>query len=67
MVRTELYSTVMKPREKLADLIEKFKAIFRSSEMCENFILLTEEEKRSTFVNAVLSASPELVAAEVTK
>lgn len=59
-VRTRLYQIKMKKDEKVDDFCERFDSIIREYEACEDTVPLTDQEKRSSFYQAVASVVPEL-------
>lgn len=59
-VRARLYQIKMRKEEKVDDFCERFDSIIREYEACENAVPLTDQEKRSSFYQAVSSIAPEL-------
>ena len=64
-VRARLYRIKMKKDEKVIDFCERFDSIIREYETCEDAVTLTEQEKRSSFYQAVASIIPELRSADL--
>lgn len=59
-VRARLYQIKMRKGEKVIDFCERFDTIVREYEVSEDAVPLTEQEKRSSFYQAVSSVIPEL-------
>ncbi|XP_039307720.1 uncharacterized protein LOC120358237 isoform X1 [Solenopsis invicta] len=59
-VRAKLYQIKMRKDEKVSDFCERFDSIIREYESCEDAVLLTEQEIRSAFYQAVSINVPEL-------
>lgn len=66
-VRTRLYAIRMKKDETVNDFSDRFDAIVREYEACEEIIKSTEQKIRSAFYQAVSSAVPELRNADLIK
>lgn len=59
-VRSRLYQLKMRKDEKVGDFCERFDSIIRKYKSCGDTVPLTEQEKRSSFYQAVSSIIPEL-------
>ena len=59
-VRARQYQIKMEKNEKVIDFCERFDAIIREYEICEDTVTLTEQGKRSSFYQAVASIILEL-------
>ncbi|KAL1509337.1 hypothetical protein ABEB36_004093 [Hypothenemus hampei] len=59
-VRARLYQIKMGTEEKVIDFCERFHSIVREYESTEDAVPLTEQEKRSSFYQAVSGVIPEL-------
>lgn len=57
----------MRPEEKAHDFCERFDAVIREYEACEDAVPLTKHEIRSAFYQAICPVMPELRIADLNK
>ncbi|XP_052738350.1 uncharacterized protein LOC128198214 [Bicyclus anynana] len=59
-IRTKLYNVRMKKGEKAQTFCERFDQIIREHELSDDPVKLTDQEKRSTFYQAIIGIMPEV-------
>lgn len=59
-IRTKLYNLRMKKGERVHDFIERFDQIIREHDLSDDPQKLTDQEKRSTFYQAIIGVMPEI-------